>query len=132
MKDVVILGAGITGLTTAHHLKKAGLDFILLDKDEKVGGVIQTKDENGFIYEEGPNSGVLGNVEVLRLFKDLDGLCELEEAKENVKKRYILKNGQWEALPSGPLSAITTPLFTLKDKFRVLGEPFRAAGNEPE
>lgn len=132
MKDVVILGAGITGLVTAHNLKKAGVDFILLEKKDKAGGVIHTVTENGFTYEEGPNSGVIGNVEVLRLFDDLKGDCELEVANENAKKRYILKNGQWEALPSGPMSAIKTPLFTLKDKFRILGEPFRPAGKNPD
>jgi len=131
MKDVVILGAGITGLTTAHHLKKKGLDFVLLEKAERAGGVINSVAENGYIYEEGPNSGVVGNVEVIRLFDDLKGECELEEANENVKKRYILKNGKWEALPSGAMSAIKTPLFTLKDKFRILGEPFRAPGKNP-
>jgi len=131
MKDVVILGAGITGLATAHHLKKKGLDFILLEKADRTGGVINTVAENGYIYEQGPNSGVVGNVEVIRLFEDLKGECELEEANENVHKRYILKNGKWEALPSGPFSAIKTPLFTLKDKFRILGEPFRPAGKNP-
>ena len=131
MKNVVILGTGITGLTTAHHLKKEGLDFVLLDKADRVGGVINSIAENSYIYEEGPNSGVVGNVEVLRLFEDLRGECELEEANENVKKRYILKNGKWEALPSGPISAIKTPLFTLKDKFRILGEPFRSKGKNP-
>ncbi len=132
MKDVVILGAGITGLATAHHLKKAGVDFAVIEKEDRVGGVIHTVAEKEFIYEEGPNSGVAGNVEVLRLFRDLKPECELEEANENVKKRYILKNGQWEALPSGPISAIKTPLFSLKDKFRILGEPFRPAGKNPD
>lgn len=132
MRDIVILGAGLTGLTTALHLKKAGVDFILLEKNEKVGGVIHTISENGFTYEEGPNTGVVGNVEVLRLFKELAGECELEEANENVKKRYILKNGRWEALPSSLLSAVKTPLFTPKDKFRILGEPFRPAGKNPD
>jgi len=131
MKEVVILGAGITGLTTANLLNKKGVDFCILEKLDRVGGVIHTVAENGFLYESGPNSGVIGNVEVLRLFEDLKGACELEEANENVKKRYILKNKVWEALPSGLKSAIGTPLFTLKDKFRILGEPFRAAGKIP-
>ena len=132
MKDVVILGAGLTALTTAHHLKKSGMDFLLLDKATRVGGVIKTVNEKGFLYEEGPNSGVLGNVEVLRLFEDLKGDCEIETANENVKKRYILKDGHWEALPSSLMTAVNTPLFTLKDKFRILGEPFRKAGKNPE
>jgi oxygen-dependent protoporphyrinogen oxidase len=132
MKDVVILGAGITALTTAHHLKKRGIDFLILDQAGRVGGVINTTAEKGYVYEWGPNSGVVGNVEVLRLFEDLHGACELEIANENVKKRYVLKKGKWEALPSSLMSAVKTPLFTLRDKFRILGEPFRAAGKNPE
>lgn len=132
MKDVIILGAGLTALTTAHHLKKSGVDFLMLDKAIRVGGVINTVNERGFLYEEGPNSGVIGNVEVLRLFEDLKDECEIENANENVKKRYILKNNQWEALPSSLMTAVKTPLFTLKDKLRILGEPFRKAGKNPE
>jgi oxygen-dependent protoporphyrinogen oxidase len=131
MKEVIIIGTGITGLATAHHLKKKGIDFLMLDRAEKTGGVIHTVSEKGFIYEEGPNSGVIGNVEVLRLFDDLKGECELEEASALNKKRYVLKSGKWAALPNGLLAAIGTPLFTLGDKFRVLGEPFRSAGTNP-
>jgi len=131
MKEVVILGAGLTGLTTAHHLKKRDVDFCILEKGERVGGVINSVTENGFTYEEGPNSGVIANVEVLRLFEDLKNECELEVANENVKRRFILKGGNWQPLPSGLKSAVTTPLFTLKDKFRILGEPFRAPGKNP-
>lgn len=131
MKEVVILGAGLTGLTTAHHLKKKGITLCILEQGNRVGGVIGSVTENGFTYEEGPNSGVIANVEVLRLFNDLKGDCDLEVANENVKRRYILKNSTWQALPSGLKSAVTTPLFTLKDKFRILGEPFRQAGKDP-
>lgn len=131
MKDVIIIGAGITGLATALHLKKSGCDFFLLEQSDKVGGVIQTIKEKGYTYEKGPNSGIIGNIEVVRLFEDLKGDCELEEANENVKKRLILKNGKWEPLPSGLGAAIKTPLFTLKDKFRILGEPFRSRGENP-
>ena len=77
MKDVVIIGAGITGLTTAHHLKKQGVNFCILEKSDRVGGVINSVIEKGFNYEEGPNSGVVANVEVLRLFDDLKGEIEL-------------------------------------------------------
>lgn len=132
MKDVIILGAGITGLTAAHHLDKRKLDFLVLDPAGRVGGVIQSVTSDGFLYEEGPNSGVVANVEVLRLFDDLAGECELEVARGNVSKRYVLKDGRWEPLPGGLKSAVTTPLFTLKDKFRVLAEPFRARGKNPD
>jgi len=129
--DVVVIGAGLTGLTTAHYLKKQNKKFIVLEKENKVGGVIKTKNENNFLFEEGPNTGVVGNTTVVELFEELSDKCKLELAGDNVKKRFILKNGKWENLPLGLLDAINTPLFTLKDKFRVLGEPFRLAGKEP-
>lgn len=131
MKKVTIIGAGITGLATALNLKKKGIDFVILEQADRVGGVINTVSDNGFVYEEGPNSGVIGNVEVVRLFNELHGLCELEEASATNKKRYVLKNGKWHALPGGLFSAIGTPLFKLSDKFRVLGEPFRKPGTNP-
>ena len=36
--DVVIIGAGITGLATAWWLHKAGVDVALLERDPVVGG----------------------------------------------------------------------------------------------
>ncbi len=131
MKDVVILGAGITGMAAAHHLKKKGSDFVVLEQADRVGGVIHSVYDRGFLYEEGPNSGVIGNIEVLRLFEELSDDCELEVAGGNVNKRYVLKNGKWEPLPGGLKAAISTPLFSLGDKFRILLEPFRPAGKNP-
>lgn len=130
--DVAIIGAGLTGLTAAFYLKKRNLDFILLEESSRHGGVIQTSHVNGFTFEEGPNTGVMGNADVAELFEDLQDYCSCETAGENVKKRYILKNGAWEQMPMGPVDAIKTPLFSLHDKFRILGEPFRRRGTDPE
>ena len=130
--NTIIIGAGITGLTAAYYLQKKTNDFMVLEEQDRVGGVIQTVRENGFLYETGPNTGVLGQPEAALLFEDLDRNVELELANEAVNKRYILKNGKWEPLPAGLSQAITTPLFSLKDKFRILLEPFRARGKNPE
>lgn len=129
--DVVIIGAGLTGLTMGVYLKKAGINFLIVEKSAKTGGVIQTVSEQGFVYETGPNTGVVSYPEVIELFEELAGKCELETANPAAKRRLIWKNNQWHALPSGLWSAITTPLFTLGDKFRILGEPWRAPGTDP-
>jgi len=131
-KEIVIIGAGLTGLTLAFYLKKQGKDVLIIEKSAKTGGVIQTVKDDEFIYETGPNTGVIGNPEVAELFEDLEGLCKLETADPSAKRRLIWKNGKWRALPSGFWSAVFTPLFSLKDKFRVLGEPFRKKGTNPE
>ena len=39
---VVIVGAGLTGLTTAYELRKAGIDVLLLEAAPRPGGRIQT------------------------------------------------------------------------------------------
>jgi oxygen-dependent protoporphyrinogen oxidase len=130
--DIAIIGAGLTGLTTAFYLKKQNKNFVVLEEKDRIGGVIHTVQENGFTYEEGPNTGVLGNPDAAELFEDLNGLCTCELANKNVSKRYILKNGNWEQMPLSPLQAIKTPLFATKDKFRILGEPFRKKGTNAD
>ncbi len=129
--EVVIVGAGLTGLTMGLYLKKAGINFLIIDKSAKTGGVIQTIREKGFVYETGPNTGVVSCPEMTELFEELAGKCELEVADPSAKRRLIWKNQAWHALPSGLMSAIGTPLFTWGDKFRILGEPFRAKGTDP-
>ncbi len=130
-KDIIIIGAGLTGLSMAHSLRKLSADFCVLEQKERVGGVIETVKENGFIYEKGPNTGTLSTIELVELLDDLQGDCKLEIADSKASKRYILKNGKWTALPSGIIGGITTPLFSTKDKFRLLGEPFRSRGTNP-
>ena len=132
-KETVIIGAGITGLTTAYYLnKKKDHSFIVLEKSDHIGGVIRTGRERGFLYEEGPNTGVIGTPEIASLFEEIQDNCRVLEANKNVSKRHILKNKQWHSLPSGPLKGLTTPLFSLKDKFGILGEPFRKPGSNPD
>ncbi|MDZ7738047.1 MAG: protoporphyrinogen oxidase [Bacteroidales bacterium] len=130
-KDVIIVGAGLTGLALGVKLKHRGIDFIITEKDAEAGGVISTGEENGFVYEKGPNTGVYSTPELVELFDLLGGLCELEKADKSAAKRYIWKNGKWRAIPSGLFSAVATPLFSLWDKFRILGEPFRKPGTDP-
>ena len=130
--DVIIIGAGLTGLTVAFYLQKAGKKVLLLEKSDRTGGVIHTINENGFVYETGPNTGVIGTPEIVQLFDDLKDDIKLEIANAKAKYRWIWKSGKWNALPSGPISAIATPLFSLKDKFRILAEPFREPGNNPD
>ncbi len=130
--DVVILGAGLTGLSLGFFLKKAGVDFVIIEKEDTTGGVINTVKKDGFIFETGPNTGVLSTTELVELFEGLSDSCTLEKADTSANKRYILKNGKWEPLPSGLISAIKTPLFTFGDKLRILGEPFRKPGIDPD
>lgn len=130
--EIVVIGAGLTGLSTAFHLHRQGRDVVILEKADRVGGQIHTYHENGFTFESGPNTGVVSFPEVAELFQMLEGSCQLEIARESSKRRLIWKGNRFHELPSSPVSAITTPLFRLSDKFRILGEPWRKKGTDPD
>ena len=129
--DVVLIGAGLTGLTAAFYLHKQGKRVAVIEKENRVGGQIESLHHKGFIFEKGPNTGVLSYPEVAELFQDLSPLCELETANEDAKRRLIWKGERFHEIPSSLLGGVTTSLFSLKDKFRILGEPFRAKGEDP-
>ena len=130
--EIVVIGAGLTGLSTAFHLHRQGRDVVILEKADRVGGQIHTYHENGFTFESGPNTGVVSFPEVAELFQMLEGSCQLEIARESSKRRLIWKGNRFHELPCSPVSAITTPLFRLSDKFRILGEPWRKKGTDPD
>ena len=131
--DTIVIGAGLTGLTTAHTLRKRGVDCIVLEQEKRVGGQIHTFQDGGFVFESGPNTGVISYPEVAELFDELQPYgCQIETAHEASKQRWVWKKGRFHALPCGPKSAFSTSLFTWTDKLRILGEPFRKPGTDPD
>ena len=50
--NTVIIGGGISGLSTGHFLKKKGIDFVIIESNKKTGGVINSVKKNGFIYDK--------------------------------------------------------------------------------
>lgn len=129
--EVVVIGGGITGLVTTFLLKEKGVNVLLLEKSDRIGGQLHTINDEGFIFESGPNTGVISNKEVLDLFRKLENDCTLQVARKEAKVRLIWKKGSFRALPSGLISAISTNLFSWYDKINILFEPFRKKGNDP-
>ncbi len=60
---IVIVGAGMAGLTAATYLAKAGYKVLLLEKNDRCGGLLGTLHYNGFYFDSGPralvNSGIV-------------------------------------------------------------------------
>jgi len=50
-KRVIILGAGLAGLSTAWHLKQKGLEPIVFEKEKTVGGLCRSKQVKGFVFD---------------------------------------------------------------------------------
>lgn len=128
--DAIIIGAGLTGLSTAFYLKRKGLNILVLEKEKRAGGAIRSHNEDGFVFEEGPNTGVIGNPEIAELFELLG--IQPETANSDAEKRLILKNNAWHPLPCGAISFLKTPLFSFADKIKIAFEPLRKKGTDPE
>lgn len=62
-KKIVIVGAGMAGLTAAAYLTQYQYDVLLLDKNERTGGLLGTFKRDGFSFDSGPralvNSGIV-------------------------------------------------------------------------
>jgi len=124
MPSALILGAGISGLTTAYALKKAGWSVCLLETSDHPGGAIRSTRENGYLHEAGPNSFKVETTAQDNLIGELGLKGELLQPALEARKRYLVRDGRVLAAPSGPLSALTTPLFSFSAKLRILREPW--------
>lgn len=126
--DVIVIGAGLTGLSLAFFLQQKGKKVLVLEKMDRIGGAMRSHSENGFVYEEGPNTGVIGNPEIAELFEML-GTTPLV-ANSKAEKRLIFKKNNWYPLPSGGIGFLKTPLFTISDKIKIAFEPLRKRGTD--
>jgi oxygen-dependent protoporphyrinogen oxidase len=131
MNPIAVVGGGISGLTAAFRLQQLGLPVVVYEKQSRTGGMIQSGRENGFLTEGGPTS-IQSTPLVTKLVGDLGIEAEKVPANSNAKKRYLVRGGRLVSVPDSPLSAITTPLFSLKAKLRILAEPFISRTPNPE
>lgn len=125
-KDVVIIGAGITGLTLAHQLGKSELDFLILEKEQRSGGKILSTRAEGYICECGPNTILYRGDALITLIRELGLESELVFANDrHSKNRYILNHSGIEKLPLSPGSFLNSGLLSGKSKWRVITDYFR-------
>ncbi|MFX1458774.1 MAG: phytoene desaturase family protein, partial [Promethearchaeota archaeon] len=54
--EVIIVGAGMAGLTAAAYLSRAGYDVLLIEKNETCGGLLTSIQKDGFVFDTGPRS----------------------------------------------------------------------------
>lgn len=122
--DTVVVGGGISGLTAAFHLARAGRRVAVLEASDRVGGSIETFADGDWRFEMGPNTVLENNPSVGRLLRDsgMDG--EKITAAPSAKKRYLYKGGRLVPLPGGPGGFLSTSLFPLGAKLRLLREPW--------
>lgn len=62
-KQIVIVGAGLSGLTAGAYLLRAGHGVTILEKSAQCGGLVSSFERDGFLFDTGPrafgNAGIL-------------------------------------------------------------------------
>ena len=123
-KKVIIMGAGITGLTAAYKLSKDGYNVIVYEKDKVIGGLAKSyKDEDGFIYDLGPHEFCTENKIIFNLLNELlkDDLLILHK----VSSQYFFN--KFVPYPLKPLDFLTKipKNLSIKVFFEIMANRFK-------
>lgn len=121
--DVAVIGAGISGLTAAFYLQKAGRRVALFEAEPIPGGCIGSAAQGPYVADRGPQTFATAEplVDLVREL-NLDGA--FTSADRAAAKRYIFRHGRLNALPASFAGFLETPLFSTAAKWRLLMEPF--------
>lgn len=133
---IVIVGGGISGLSVAWFLQSRGIPVRVLEARSQPGGTILTSFQKNFRVEHGPNSTLQkpGHPDdaLGRLIQDLGLESRLQVANPLAERRYVLRNGTLQPLPTSPPAFFLSSFFSWKAKAQLLLEPFRQPGSEEE
>ncbi|MGI9069058.1 MAG: protoporphyrinogen oxidase [Pyrinomonadaceae bacterium] len=107
MKHIVIIGGGITGLAAAHRLLERSQELrkqvqvTLLEAGTQPGGIVQTRERDGFLLERGPDSFLSEKPQALELSRRLGLESRLIETNENHRRSFIVRKGRLLPVPEG-------------------------------
>ncbi len=124
MKSVAIIGAGITGLTAAFYLKRNGIPVTVYESSGRVGGVIQSVRQDGYLAEFGPNTLLETSPKISQLIRDAGLQSRRLDSHPKAAARYVVRYRKPIEMPATPLGFLTTDLFTPCAKWAVIREPF--------
>jgi len=123
-KTVVVIGAGLTGLTAGHCLNRLGYRVRVLERSERPGGVIRSIREEGFLVEGGPNMLSVDEPALLDFLDEIGLGSEVVVASPQAQRRFIVRRGRLVPVPTSVSSFLRTPLLSAVGKLRLLAEPF--------
>lgn len=132
-----IVGGGISGLATAHFLSRlngtggTAPEVFLLERSGRLGGVVHTIREGGYLMERGPDGFSGESASMRKLLDDIDLESELIGISSQSRKVSVLGQGRLRMLPEGmaflapvrPSAFWTTAPLSRRGKLRAMMEP---------
>ncbi len=139
-RPVVIIGGGISGLATAYLLTKHGIRPTLLEKAERVGGLIATEQIEGCDLEAGPDSFIAAKTSVAELARELGIEDQIIGSNDEQRRIFIAKRGVLKQMPPGMVmmapadlaAALRSDFFSPAAKLRFVRELFYIAHDRQE
>ena len=122
--SVAVIGAGITGLTAAFRLQRAGIPVVLHEASDRSGGAIRSVRQGGYLAEGGPNTILETSPLIAELVREVGLEGRVLRPDPDSEARFLVRGRRPVALPSSPFGFLTTPLFTPLAKLAILREPF--------
>ena len=121
-QQIVVIGAGLSGLACAFRLKKLGFTPLVVERTERPGGLIASIHRNGFLFERGPQCPRFPAA-AWQLVRDLQ--LEKEFVRGPLRpKRYILRQGRLVPAPFSLAAMIATRLVGTSAKLRIFADLF--------
>lgn len=131
---VAVIGGGVSGLVATHYLLRstAVMRVVLLESQDRLGGLLHTRHRDGFLIEEAADSFSLAR------FPELGELCQqiglnnqLVPTQTNRQQTLTLHRGRLLPIPASFLmmapiqlrSLFSTPILTTVGKLRLILEP---------
>lgn len=137
MNSVVIVGGGISGLSAAYYLSKAGIAATLVEQRPRLGGVICTEHVEGCTLETGPDSYLGVKPAATELIREVGLGDDLIGSNDHQRITYVVRHGRLVPLPDGLMMMVPTKIAPLVGtnllgwgtKIRMGLEYFRKAAN---
>jgi oxygen-dependent protoporphyrinogen oxidase len=110
MKEIIIVGGGITGLAAAYRLQSLTSDvhITLIERDGRLGGKIVTERVDGFILEGAPDCFLSRKPRGIALCEELGVIERLQGRNPAYTKTYVMRDGQLYLLPEGLTGMVPT------------------------
>ena len=127
MKNVAIVGGGISGLTCAYRLARAGHQVAIYEKSAELGGLAGSFERGEFIFDYGPHEFCTKNPLLVTALEDILG----DDLVVREKHAAQFFNGKYVDYPLAPLDVLEqlSPSLALRVGFEVIGQRLKAMVN---
>lgn len=139
MSRVVVVGGGVAGLAATWTLRKRGVEVILLERTDRVGGLVETEREGDWVLEHGADGFLSGKADMLGRLDRLGLADELLRGGDAPRTAFVAGARGFEPLPSSLfrferraiLELLRSRLLSFPAKLRLLLEPLipRSSGD---